>query len=213
MEKSLIKTESELSSRLTLIQSLLRSFTPEESDELVQILEKISELHELTGNSPELEVADNNNEDCSNNKFDGQLCQIMSSRNQLLEEVGSKYELYKEAQKLFQKFSKSVSEFEEWHENYVGKIVPRECDNGMDFGFQQEIIKEREIQRAEFLKIFKTARKLRVSIFHPSVLDDRIQVILHNCNKMRIISIQFSMCFFAGVAKQVEKFNGYLLSR
>lgn len=160
---------------------MLNSFLPTESDEIVEILEKISQLHELTGNSPELDT--HNNEDQPNNKFDSQLGQIIGMRNQLLDEIGSKYGQYKEALKLFKEFSKVVTSFEEWYAHYLSKV----CDlmnsqedavggGGVINLLPMDIVKEREEKRREFLSIFKIVGHLRVSIFDPAVLDDRLEV-------------------------------------
>ncbi|OXA58900.1 uncharacterized protein LOC110845003 isoform X2 [Folsomia candida] len=180
IENTLIKTESQLASRLSLIEDMLNSFLPTESDEIVEILEKISQLHELTGNSPELDT--HNNEDQPNNKFDSQLGQIIGMRNQLLDEIGSKYGQYKEALKLFKEFSKVVTSFEEWYAHYLSKV----CDlmnsqedavggGGVINLLPMDIVKEREEKRREFLSIFKIVGHLRVSIFDPAVLDDRLE--------------------------------------
>jgi len=177
MERDLIKSESELTERLNRMDHMLHSLLLHAKDEMLEVEEKITEFRNLGGDG---------------HKFDSAISQVLAVRDQLIDEVRWKAKSLRGIAETYTIFSRAVKKFEDWYPTYMSKISNNYQQHHRHGEFVRKtlmtyepqiqlkthpnLVKEREERKADFLEILSIARKLRVSIFDPSLLDHKIEV-------------------------------------
>lgn len=151
-----IKNESQLAGAIDAIRSLEQEFGKND----------ISDAELLTAFSKEGENTDT---------IKNSLKSVQKNDNNLLSEIKTKRLSLEEANEKYHEFLNRFDRFEEWYQDYMTRLD--ELKNSEDFEqLHPVLMEERVSKRDEFFHILKSAQALRLSIFDPSALDCKIEV-------------------------------------